>query len=639
MKRILFSSLVLLGLCANAQINLTASAGTSTATYTTLKDAFDAINAGTHQGSINLSITANTTETATAVLNAVTTYSSVVIKPTVTATITGSIASNPVVRILGSNVTIDGSTTAGGTTRNLTFSNTATTSPSVLFMGSATSSAPIANVTVKNAIFINGSNGSTNFVVANGTTAAGYFNNITVQNNEINTGYNGIFILADAATAGNGNNLLVTGNTVNTNIVQNGILLSGVGGSSNVTNNTIAVVRTNAGTSASPVASVGISLSTGTNNASVSGNTISVKNTSTSATGVSYASAIYISPGATNVLTKVYNNTITEVSGILTYINSNGIYLGGATPNVNIYSNKISGLKNNNTTGTPMQGILLGSSSTAANSIVYNNVISDILGSGTAQVQGIYAFSGAGYKIYNNTININTVNSETGVSSAMYVYGTNITAAGALDIRNNIFANTRTSGSRFAIYSTAASSVFGNINYNDYYSTGTALGYIGGANKTTLADIQSGFGGNANSLSVAPVFVSATDLHLNPSSNPGLDNKGMTLPEVTVDFSGTARGAVPDMGAYEFTATALAVSDVNSDKIKMSVYPNPFTDVVKISDVKGIKSIQINDVSGRSLKTLIPAAELDLRDLKTGLYIISFQFENGSTKALKILKK
>lgn len=134
MRKILLSSLILFGLYANAQINVTASSGTTSATYTTLKGAFDAINAGTHQGAINLSITANTTETATAVLNASTTYTSILIKPATAATISGSIASNPIVNILGSNVTIDGSLATDGTSRDLTISNTSTNSPGVLYI-------------------------------------------------------------------------------------------------------------------------------------------------------------------------------------------------------------------------------------------------------------------------------------------------------------------------------------------------------------------------------------------------------------------------------------------------------------------------------------------------------------------------
>ncbi len=56
---------------ASAQVDVTASAGTLNASYTTLKGAFDAINAGTHQGTITIGLSGDTTETAPAVLNAV----------------------------------------------------------------------------------------------------------------------------------------------------------------------------------------------------------------------------------------------------------------------------------------------------------------------------------------------------------------------------------------------------------------------------------------------------------------------------------------------------------------------------------------------------------------------------------------
>lgn len=641
MKKILLSSLIFFGLYANAQISVTASSGTTTATYTTLKGAFDAINAGTHQGSIDLSITANTTETASAVLNAVNTYTSIIIKPTTTVSVSGSVASNPLVKILGSNVTIDGSSTTGGTTRDLSFSNTATTSPSVLYMGSPTSTSPLTNVIIKNSNFTNGSNGSTNIIIANGTSTAGFFNNISVQNNNISVGFNGLFILANTTAATNGNNLLITGNTISNNIVQNGIVVSGVGGTSTITNNIINVMRSDTGTATSPAGSLGINIGAGTNNTSINGNTISIKNTSTSTTGINYGSGISASSGATNVSTQIYNNIITEVSGLLSYVNSSGIYLGGATPNISVYANKISGLKNNKT-GNPIQGILLGSSSTAASTLVYNNIISDVQATGAGLAAGIYAYSGAGYKVYNNTINFSTSNAETSITAPMYILGgtTNINAANALDIRNNLFINNKTSGSRYSIYSTAANTVFGNINYNDYYTTGTNLGFIG-SDRATLADIQTGFGGNTNSLTISPTFVSATDLRLSTSAsgNSGLDNTGTSLPEVNVDFAGTARSATPDMGAYEFTYATLSVQDGTKTKENILVYPNPFADILKISDVKGIKSIHIADIAGRNLKTLPPTNELDLRDLKTGMYLISFLFENGSTRTVKVIKK
>lgn len=156
-----------------------------------------------------------------------------------------------------------------------------------------------------------------------------------------------------------------------------------------------------------------------------------------------------------------------------------------------------------------------------------------------------------------------------------------------------------------------------------------------------MADIQTGFGGNTNSLTISPTFVSATDLRLSTSAsgNSGLDNTGTSLPEVNVDFAGTARSATPDMGAYEFTYATLSVQDGTKTKENILVYPNPFADILKISDVKGIKSIHIADIAGRNLKTLPPTNELDLRDLKTGMYLISFLFENGSTRTVKVIKK
>lgn len=81
----------------------------------------------------------------------------------------------------------------------------------------------------------------------------------------------------------------------------------------------------------------------------------------------------------------------------------------------------------------------------------------------------------------------------------------------------------------------------------------------------------------------------------------------------------------------------MSVSDIKKNSI--SVYPNPFTDVLKISDVKGVKSVSVNDVSGREVKSLAPSAELNLSNLKAGLYIVNLKMEDGSVKTFKAIKK
>jgi hypothetical protein len=108
--------------------------------YTTLKLAFDAINAGTISGDITLQITGSTTETASAVLNASGTggasYTAVSISPTTSGvTISGNITGALVDLNGADHVSINGQYNGN---KELTLSNTATGSSStVRFIGDA----------------------------------------------------------------------------------------------------------------------------------------------------------------------------------------------------------------------------------------------------------------------------------------------------------------------------------------------------------------------------------------------------------------------------------------------------------------------------------------------------------------------
>lgn len=129
---------------------------------------------------------------------------------------------------------------------------------------------------------------------------------------------------------------------------------------------------------------------------------------------------------------------------------------------------------------------------------------------------------------------------------------------------------------------------------------------------------------------------------------PAGTSYGQKRMRVKYNFSGTAIhtslvSACAQMGngqAEDYTINYqqfLAVDDLN--KSNVSVYPNPFTDVVNISDIKGVKSINIVDVSGRTVKTLAPAAELNLGHLKSGMYFVNLQYADGSVKTVKSIKK
>ncbi len=81
----------------------------------------------------------------------------------------------------------------------------------------------------------------------------------------------------------------------------------------------------------------------------------------------------------------------------------------------------------------------------------------------------------------------------------------------------------------------------------------------------------------------------------------------------------------------------LAVSDINQGNV--SVYPNPFRDVLRISDVKDVKSISISDASGRIVNSPKVSQELNLSSLNKGVYFVTVSYENGTSKTFKAIKE
>ena len=464
--------------------------------------AFAAINAGALGGNVTINVTSNLTgETGANALNqwiedGVGSYT-LTIKPSGGAfAISGPSTALGMIILNGADrVTLDGSQ-SGGSDQSLTLTNT-NTGGTVIWIRSASASDGATGNTVKNCILVgSGAFGTISGVLAGGQTlgnpADAPNHNNAILNNTVSKVQNAAFLFGNATTLDQ--NWNVSGNTFGSSVVADKLAFRGM-------------------------------LLGNAQNFTITGNTIRGINSST---------------GTTSTMS--------------------GIQLAGVVNTGTISKNRIFDIRQNNTAGWGSNGIFLAQSATAAGVTVANNFIWDIASQGFNGADfvdngyGIVVATGGGYNIWSNSINMNTNQvSATGITAAINVLD-DIVTAGSIDIRNNIFSNSQTIGVRYAIYSGAAATVFSNINYNDYFAQN--VGFLTSA-RANLANWQTATSQDANSKAVNPDFVSATDLHLSTASiGKPMENAGVSLPGVTTDFDGDARGPAPEIGADEVLACA-----------------------------------------------------------------------------------
>ncbi len=229
-----------------------------------------------------------------------------------------------------------------------------------------------------------------------------------------------------------------------------------------------------------------------------------------------------------------------------------GIYVAGQCNGLAIEKNRVhDAFGSNQASVSQLYGIYLagnGSTSTVANDIV-NNVLYNLSGAGTQYLIN----SGSAYsRIYNNTL----VSDDQTANSTYVTYGI-YTSGNYSDIKNNVVRLTRAgTGAKYGVY-VASLTTINSINYNDWYVPNGNVGYYNAA-FATLANWQAAGGGafDQNSVAVDPLFANASTGNLRPA-DVALNGSGTPLARVTDDITGAPRGAVPDLGAYEFSPIAL----------------------------------------------------------------------------------
>jgi hypothetical protein len=108
---------------------------------------------------------------------------------------------------------------------------------------------------------------------------------------------------------------------------------------------------------------------------------------------------------------------------------------------------------------------------------------------------------------------------------------------------------------------------------------------------------------------------------------------GATLYVSVWRYTGTAGGGSTSgeiqLSAYD--SSLLTTDEASAKKDMIKVYPNPFSDVLNISDIKNVKNVLVTDISGRLVKTIAnPASTLHLGELKQGMYLVTLEMKDGS---------
>lgn len=115
---------------------------------------------------------------------------------------------------------------------------------------------------------------------------------------------------------------------------------------------------------------------------------------------------------------------------------------------------------------------------------------------------------------------------------------------------------------------------------------------------------------------------------------------GTTLYVSVWRYSSSGGGADGEFKVSAYDASLLATSEVSAARNDLKAYPNPFTDVLNISDISKVKSVSIVDLAGRVVKTIDnPSSALQLGDLKQGMYLVTLNLKDGSKQTIKAIKK
>jgi hypothetical protein len=393
----------------------------------------------------------------------------------------------------------------------------------------------------------------------------------------------------------------------------------------------------------------------------VTGNTISdlrFESLSAAAGANSLIGGIYYGNIVANNQFEASNNTIfnlVNASSTSNTASAIGIVQFAGAGEVSVMKrNKIYNLSIPNTqaTGSTIAGMSLAGSSNNDVLTLENNMISlgqdetkslNIFGiNNTARVAQLNAF-------FNSVSIAGTVTSGANNSGAFFRNG--LTNESVLNMKNNLFNNSRTGGTgrHYAVIANQTTPANGWSNlatdFNNYYSANPGTVALWGTTVQSFNDFKAATGADVNSRNLAVVFENTKEGNLSikgGDANCGLDNLGTPIAGITSDhFNNTRSETTPDMGAHEFSVvpapveTTVAACESYTWYGKTYTASGKYTHVVSTPgacDATMILNLTINPkpvvvVTANGPTAFCPGGSVDL----TASEAAAYKWSNGST--------
>ncbi|OQP58245.1 hypothetical protein A3860_07960 [Niastella vici] len=438
----------------------------------------------------------------------------------------------------------------GYTDGGITINATGATSSHMIFFG-GTYTATIKNNTIGNVL-----------LTAAGNNFSGIFSNTAITANISNNTITNI----TAASAG-----------TTTSKYVNGIQISGGSPVLTIANNTIQNLTCNyatTGTSASQVVGINISTTTAVVSGGITNNIIRNLANATQSTASGTSSAIIgicaasTNAAGCNITGNIIDSLVLTGTATAAAVNVTGLYYSATTTVTNSVSKNF--IHSFDATAANISAIFTGIQVNGGSSVFSNNMIRlGIRPNGSAlttalTINGIVANTTATNNFFHNSIYIG--GNGVGSNAANTYAFTRVTTSGTYDIRDNIFANTRSNatggGKHYSIYF-AGANTGATVNYNVYQYSGTGgrFAYSGTAEITNYMNggtaTAGWISGDVNSIAGDPNFINANgglqavNLHINTSGTSVAEGNGTNIATITDDYDNEVRsGLTPvDIGA------------------------------------------------------------------------------------------